>query len=82
MGCLGFVMCYLWCTWKLILGSDLLDDYFEHNARWVAGIIGDDTIIEEESSEKGDTDTAVVSSSVGTPSGNEKKRKGKGSKKR
>ena len=31
--CIGaacFGICYLWCTWKLISESGLMDDYFEH----------------------------------------------------
>ena len=27
-GAIGFGICYLWCTWKLVLESGLLDDYF------------------------------------------------------
>jgi alpha-1,3-glucosyltransferase len=27
-GCFG--ICYLWCTWKLITESGLMDDYFQH----------------------------------------------------
>lgn len=26
----GFAICYLWCTWKLIVGSGLLDEYFDY----------------------------------------------------
>jgi alpha-1,3-glucosyltransferase len=27
-GAVGFGICYLWCTWKLVLKSGLLDEYF------------------------------------------------------
>jgi len=33
--CIGaacFGLCYLWCFWKLILESGLLDEYFEDQA--------------------------------------------------
>ena len=30
IGAVGFGICYLWCTWKLILGSGLLDEYFNY----------------------------------------------------
>lgn len=30
VGAFGFGICYLWCTWKLISESGLLDDYFDH----------------------------------------------------
>ncbi len=30
VGAACFGICYLWCTWKLILESGLMDDYFEH----------------------------------------------------
>lgn len=32
-GALGFGICYLWCTWKLIVGSGLLDEYFAYQRR-------------------------------------------------
>ena len=28
LGAAGFGICYLWCTWKLVLESGILDDYF------------------------------------------------------
>ena len=34
--CLGagaFGICYLWCTWKLVLGTGLLDEYFSDRRR-------------------------------------------------
>ena len=30
IGAVGFGICYIWCTWKLIVESGLLQDYFEH----------------------------------------------------
>ncbi|MBE7182033.1 MAG: hypothetical protein INR71_12660, partial [Terriglobus roseus] len=30
IGAVGFGICYLWCTWKLISESGLLDDYFAY----------------------------------------------------
>ena len=30
VGAVCFGICYLWCTWKLILESGLMDDYFQH----------------------------------------------------
>jgi alpha-1,3-glucosyltransferase len=32
-GAVGFGICYLWCTWKLIEESGLLGDYFDHRSR-------------------------------------------------
>jgi alpha-1,3-glucosyltransferase len=31
-GAAGFGICYLWCTWKLICESGLLDEYFQYQA--------------------------------------------------
>lgn len=31
-GALGFGICYLWCTWKLVSESGILDDYFGYRA--------------------------------------------------
>jgi len=31
-GAVGFGICYLWCTWKLVLESGLMDDYFSYRA--------------------------------------------------
>ena len=33
VGAACFGICYLWCTWKLITESGLLDDYFQHQQR-------------------------------------------------
>ncbi|KAK5106295.1 Glucosyltransferase-like protein [Lithohypha guttulata] len=88
-GCLGFGICYLWCTWKLILESGLLDDYFEYIERRVDAALNEadkrvtkylgeeETITEEK--EDGSADSASV---VATPSSGEKhsKKKGKGRK--
>ena len=77
IGFVGFVICYLWCTWKLVLESGLLDDYFEHSAKYLASLLGDDTIEEEK-----DEDSTIV---VASPSRNEKntpRGRGKGGKKR
>lgn len=30
LGASAFGICYLWCTWKLVLGSGLLEGYFGH----------------------------------------------------
>jgi len=35
-GAVGFGICYLWCTWKLICESGLLDDYFAYQQQPVA----------------------------------------------
>ena len=32
-GAVGFGICYLWCTWKLITESGLLDEYFQYQQR-------------------------------------------------
>jgi len=37
VGAAGFVICYLWCTWQLILRSRVLDEYFGWRARIQAG---------------------------------------------
>ena len=35
-GAVGFGVCYLWCTWKLITESGLLDEYFQYQQQPVA----------------------------------------------
>ena len=30
IGAMAFGICYLWCTWKLAVESNILDDYFAH----------------------------------------------------
>lgn len=40
LGFIGFLICYLWCTWQLILGSGLLDDYFVHSAKYLESLMG------------------------------------------
>jgi alpha-1,3-glucosyltransferase len=35
-GAVGFGICYLWCTWKLIVESGLLDDYFAYQQQSAA----------------------------------------------
>lgn len=37
IGAAGFGICYLWCTWQLILRSDVLVDYFSFRATVRAG---------------------------------------------
>ena len=37
IGAAGFMICYLWCTWQLILKSGVLDDYFGVRRRIESG---------------------------------------------
>lgn len=39
IGAVGFGICYLWCTWKLIEGSGLLDEYFSYRSRERAKLV-------------------------------------------
>lgn len=78
VGFVGFAVCYLWCTWNLISESGIMEEYFEHNAKYVESLLGGQQTIEEEKEEV--TDTIVVA----TPSSSEKsgKKKHKGGKKK
>ncbi|ERF73613.1 hypothetical protein EPUS_00866 [Endocarpon pusillum Z07020] len=33
LGAFAFGICYLWCTWKLVLGTNILDGYFGHRRK-------------------------------------------------
>lgn len=84
IGFIGFLICYVWCTWKLILGSGFLDDYFIHSAKWLESFTAttEEDIIEEE----GTIEVSPVAASSGSDAkkdGEKKaKKRGGGGKKR
>jgi len=86
VGCVGFVVCYLWCTWKLIVESGLLNDYFDYSAKYIEGLMGGEEVWgvgeQQDGVEKEEDDDAIVVQSSGSGEKATPKGKGKGGKKR
>lgn len=87
VGCVGFVVCYVWCTWQLILESGLLNDYFEHSAKYIESLMGGEEVWgvgeQQDGVEKEENKEDAIA--VQSPGSEEKvtpKGKGKGGKKR
>lgn len=79
VGCAGFAVCYGWCTWKLVLESGLLDEYFEYTEKYLEGLMGGDGDAADGKDNEND-DTTVVQSPGGEKA--VAKGRGKGGKKR
>ncbi|KAK5940684.1 Glucosyltransferase-like protein [Knufia obscura] len=79
VGCAGFAVCYGWCTWKLVLESGLLDEYFEYTEKYLEGLMGGDGDAADGKDNEND-DTIVVQSPGGEKA--VAKGRGKGGKKR
>lgn len=85
VGFIGFGVCYLWCTWKLVLESGLLDDYFEYIEMSFNKAVDDatqrlDKYLGEEpttNGEDGSTDSTIVVATPGSGEKSPRKRKNK-----
>ena len=75
VGFVGFAVCYCWCTWKLVLGSGLLDDYFEYTEKYIDNLLGGEEVWGVGEKEDDKEDTVVVQS---PDSGEKTTPKGKG----
>lgn len=72
-GFIGFAICYMWCTWKLILESGLLDEYFAHSAKYLENLLGTEEEVEDEGTIE--VSPAAVSSGVEAKKSEEKRGK-------
>lgn len=76
IGCVGVVICWGWCQWKLWLESGLLDEYLAQGAKYLENLLGSDG--DEEGKEDGVVETMDVASPGSEKSEVKKIERGKG----